>query len=382
MNFSGILQGQFGFGLSGYIKEILNLIYSINTFYLIIILIGGSFFYLKKKYRTKFTFEKPSEFGLIPELAFLSIQGISKVFKFLFECFINPLIILLFIFTYIFNYFFAVKGILLVVFLYIIFFLKMKLMYYNKLVNLAQKNYNYVSTFILFEALRQISTFLVTSIFKSIFLIKILFYLIITIIVLFNDVELFYVWAAVWIIFYFIKTASYYYISELMCSPPKFVTVEYLSGGIEDKLILYDTTSIDYRFKQIDSNDELIIPATAIKKISKNYDIILVQLDHILQIEPENISSLIIKNFKSPFLNSLISAILIPKLNKLKPEAWYHKSVIYSTKNDFNNAKICLEEAVKTNNKYRKIAEFDADFNNIRNEKWFSSIIEGNLSEK
>lgn len=374
MIFSGTLERLFNFEISQYISRILESIISINTIYLIIILIGGYFFYIKNKYIPKFTFEKSSEFKLITELAFLSIQGISNILKFLLE-FLGRMIrfiILLIIPIYIFNYFFGIRGLSFIVLLIIIFILKIKLMYIMTTVNIAKNNYNYISVFILFEALKQI----ITCLFKKNTLIKIIIYLTITIIILYINIEIFYIWAAAWIILYFIKTTSYYYIFEIMGKPPQFVSVEYLSGIIEDNLILYDTTSIDYRFKRLNSNDELIIPATSIKNINKNYNIMLDQLDYLLQIEPENLGSIIANNIKSPFFNIAISAIFIPKLNKLKPQAWYNKSVIYSTKNDLDNAKICLEEAVKIDNKYREIAKFDADLGNIKDERWFISIIE------
>ncbi|KAF5418910.1 MAG: hypothetical protein C5S45_07470 [Candidatus Methanocomedens sp.] len=288
MILSGTLERLFNFEISQYISRILESIISINTIYLIIILIGGYFFYIKNKYIPKFTFEKSSEFKLITELAFLSIQGISNILKFLLE-FLRRMIlfiILLIIPIYIFNYFFGIRGLSFIVLLIIIFILKIKLMYIMTTVNLAKNNYNYISVFILFEALKQI---IISSIKKNT-LIKVIIYLTITIIIIYINIGIFYIWAAAWIILYFIKTTSYYYIFEIMGRPPQFVSVEYLSGIIEDNLILYDTTSIDYRFKRLNSNDELIIPATSIKNINKNYNIMLDQLDYLLQIEPENLA--------------------------------------------------------------------------------------------
>lgn len=228
----------------------------------------------------------------------------------------------------------------------------------------AVKNNNYNSLYVLFKSFNKFLISLYKSFSKM--LLYVIIYLLITIILFLVRIEYFYLWAFIFILIYGVKFCNVYYELKLLDKTPLYSTVEYLSGGTEQSLILYETTNTDYRFKHTISGDELIIPITSIKKMYYDYDSELDDVERVLNFE-------VIKGgVLTDFIVKLIENLFTP----LRPILFYRKAVIYSKKKNFEKAENCLSEAIKLEDKFREIAEGDNNLVNIRNENWFIDLID------
>jgi hypothetical protein len=155
-----------------------------------------------------------------------------------------------------------------------------------------------------------------------------------------------------------------------MMSRPKWVSVEYLSGLEVHDLILYQSTAMDYRFKYIDKDDELIIPVTAIKKIVYDYNFELTQWKKLAEYEFE------ISYLTSDFANKVINlSYKLSGLNICKQWALYNCIKIYSKYNQKREAEDYFKDLVQvTDGNVMKFNFESTDFDNIRNEEWFQKI--------
>lgn len=359
-----------------YYDIILKFINSVKVIYIILILIGAYFWYIQYKYRTRYRFEKPLKLEFLQDLIIKSIGGVSSSIN-LFIIFLKTLkllIISIIVLTILFYIILGIKGIYLIFYLIIIFLLNNLTNYLKIQVEEGHKNNNYISTFIVLNSIKKlVITFIEYIISKK--LIYSIAFLTITIILISINTETFKIWAFVWIIWCSLRLIKYYYLSDQMRKLPLFVNVEYLSGDIENHLILYDSTSMDYRFKG-KGIDELIIPATSVKKITPNYDFILNQLDYLLNLESIDFDNSIIHKYTISSIINAISDRIMLEIIKRKPHWWYKKAIIYCTMKDDDNARQCLSNAIEFDNKYRDIAKNDINFDTVQNKKWFISLTE------
>lgn len=254
------------------------------------------------------------------------------------------------------------------------------------LINDGLKNDNYISTQILLNLIEKVTIGLLEPIFSKKINLKKLIFIIITLVLFLTSVEFFYCWALIWIVVYFFKILVLNYKIKLMVNPPLFVNVEYSNGDIDEKLILYQTTSTDYRFKKKSNDEEFIIPITSIKKIHLNYDHKLLQLNQILKVETLNFD-----HSDHPLLQKIpkkvsliLDKIILSNIIKSKPKLWYQKAVIYSKMQDFENVETNLGEAIKLDKSLINIAKDDIDLINIQNEKWFQDLLkmDENISDE
>ncbi|MDP3105822.1 MAG: hypothetical protein Q8M95_14585 [Candidatus Methanoperedens sp.] len=338
----------------------------------IIAIVGAYFWYIDKKHRSRYLFEMPSKLEFIYDLLTKGLSGFAEAIKML--KFTINLAILLILFGVIAYIILGKNSVPIIIFLSIISWLKMVVMYQESLKKEGIKNSNYIATVTILNSLK----IFFISLIETIFSIKILYslaYLLITAGIFLIKVELFYLWAVIWLLIYAHKFISCSYEIKLLQKPPLFVTIAYLSGDIDSNLILYQTTATDYRFKNKSSGDELIIPTSSIKKIYYDYDSELSDLDYSINFKIKPLKIRGIMHRWETMINNYVNVVVENFLIPIKPRLLYRKAVIYCKKNDFENAKICLGESINANRDFKEIAKEDRDFNNIQNEQWFKHLI-------
>ena len=254
------------------------------------------------------------------------------------------------------------------------------------LINDGQKNDDYISTPILLNLFEKLLIKLLEPIFSKKINLNKLIFIIITLVLSLTLIEFFYYWALIWIVIYFLKILVLDYKIKLMENPPLFVNVEYSNGNIDAKMILYQTTSTDYRFKKKSSDEEFIIPFTSIKKIHLDYNHKLLQLNQILKVETLNLdhSDHPLLQKIPPKVSHILDKKILSNIIKSKPKLWYQKAVIYSRMQDFENAETSLIEAINLDKSLINIAKDDIDLINIQNEMWFQDLLkmDENISDK
>ena len=358
------------------------------TIIFIIAVIGFILWLANNEYRSLYQLEKP----LKPEfLANLVAEGVEggfiglNVFSYLIQSLKFSLIILIpfVLLTYLFL---GINWVFFLFFLAIMTWFNTNVKGSKILINDGLKNDNYISTQILLNLIEKVTIGLLEPIFSKKINLKKLIFIIITLVLFLTSVEFFYCWALIWIVVYFFKILVLNYKIKLMVNPPLFVNVEYSNGDIDEKLILYQTTSTDYRFKKKSNDEEFIIPITSIKKIHLNYDHKLLQLNQILKVETLNFD-----HSDHPLLQKIpkkvsliLDKIILSNIIKSKPKLWYQKAVIYSKMQDFENAETNLGEAIKLDKSLINIAKDDIDLINIQNEKWFQDLLkmDENISDE
>ena len=418
----------------------------------IIAIIGGYFWFSHKKRSIKYKLEKSQNLDLFPQLindsieTNLYIENISRN--------IIPSLIILspipFVFGLLAYFVFGLdaflKTIVLFMFLNLIWFLHWQIKLMAIQINDGIKNNSHISTFIIINSISKIVSksdiylhnifsknnlgkianhdkfnglikyvilllkwlikLMILSIRLGILLIKsikyLLFYLILPLMLLIYNIILFGVYAFLLILGHYLKYISIRKDFELMTKLPMCVIVEYLSGEKESNLILYQSTSLDYRFKHMNSSDEYIIPASSIKSIKEDYAFALSQLDIMTNDDAEYFYNHLKNNQIYGILKYITNYIRLSILYKI----WLQKSLIYSKKNDHVNAKISLIKALESpktpielilfsfevpneelsikyrNNekiKQRNLAlihnvKNNIEFKNINNEMWFDDL--------
>ena len=175
-------------------------------------------------------------------------------------------------------------------------------------------------------------------------------------------------------LFYSSKYLNHLYLNKLLLNPPLLLNVEYSTGETENNLILYQTTSLDYRFKRKNSIEEIIIPATSIKSIQFDYDIQLNRLDELL-----DVGQLRFEKLKLPsFIDKIILSKIGSKITEKKPKLWYDKATIYLKIDDLENTEKSLRKAIELDKNIKDIAMNDVDLIKIQSEKWFIDLINEN----
>lgn len=346
----------------------------------IIAIIGAYFWYIDKQNRSRYLFEMPSKLEFIYDLLTKGLSGFAESIKML--KFARNLAIFLILSGVTVYIIFGKNSVPIIIFLCIISWLKIVVMYNESLKKEAIKNSNYIATFTILNSLKIFFISLIETIF-SIKILYLLAYLLITVGIFLIQVELFYLWVAIWLLIYVHKFISSSYEIRLLQKSPLFVTVAYLSGGIDSNLILYQTTTTDYRFKNRNSGDELIIPTCSIKKMYYDYNSELSDLDYSINFKIKPLKIRGVMHRWETMINNYVNAVVENTLVFIKPKLLYRKAVIYCKKNDFENAKICLSESINANRNFKEIAKEDRDFNNIQNEQWFKHLIyeQGNNEE-
>lgn len=420
-------------------------------FYFIVI-IGAYFWINHKKNSVKYKLEKSPDLDLFPQLINDGIETnsyLKKILDSIIPSFIlfSPIIFLFGILAYfVYGLDSFLKTIVLFTFLNLIWFLHIQIKYMSIQMNDGIKNNSHISIFIIINSISKVvskSDIYLQTIFSKknsneivnhdefnglikyvillfrwiirlitlfiklgIFLIKsikiLLFYLILPLMLLIYNIILFGVYAFSLILVYYLRYISIRKDVELMGKLPICVSVEYLTGEKESNLILYQSTSIDYRFKHMNSLDEIIIPSSSIKSIKEDYAFALIQLDLITNDNTEY--------FYNSLKNHQIHGIFRYFTNYLRLNAlhsfWFQKARIYSKNNDVDNAKMSLIKALESPKtpveflllsyknpdeklllKYmdhKKIKEKNlalinivnnaSDFENIKNEIWFEDL--------
>jgi len=360
--------------LFGLIKDIIWIIIFIVAF------IGFIFWLFNNKYLSHYQLEKPSKPDFLANLLAKGIEGgligfslfsylIIKSLKFTL-IFLIPIIPI----TY---YFFGIKWVLFTLFFILMIWLKSNEIAAQILINDGLKNNNYISLTIAVNLIKKLIIRALDSIFSKKILLIYLSYFAITLVIFLSQMELFYLWASIWIIFYLLKLMVLHYKLKLMENPPLFVNIEYSTGDIIENMILYQTTSTDYRFKKKNSDEEYIIPYTSIIKIHLNYDFELNELDQLLKLDTLDLNHIEHPKYRklsASIVNYLDNSIL-SMIKKSKPDFWYRKAIIYNKLVDFNGAEKCLGNAIKLDESCRDKAEKDTDFDGIRNEQWFIDLV-------
>ena len=348
-----------------------------NIIWIIIFIIaamGFFFWYINKKYRSKYLLEESSKPEFLAELVTKGIEEGIEGSKILYYFIIYPVLfsIILIIFGPIAYYFLKLNGIFAIVFLDVVFLLQLNSLFLKFLIDRGKKNNGYISPSIignLEKIIISISDYLISN--KIIYLI----YIIITFSLLIIQIRLFYIWAFLWILYYSYEFVIHFYQYKLMLTPPRIVNVEYSTGEIDNNLILYQTTSIDYRFKRKDDVEELIIPSTSIKSIQLNYDFQLNLLDELINLEPLKIDKFKFPSFIKNHLDKFIQLKIGSKITNSKSGLLYKKAVIYSKIGDFENTEKSIKMAIELNKNIKDIATNDKKLINIQNEKWFKDLM-------
>jgi len=345
---------------------VLSLIYALA-------IIGGLFLFALKK--NQYKLEKNSEPEFIQDLIQRGL-GIIKPFREILRT-IKPS---LFIVTFVLAVLLAAGTLLFklpleaievlcvhILFLDVIILLKLSTLLSNIQTRLAQKNNNYLSPYLILKSLNELINYLISKFSLRSFTSNSIKYVLLPLFIAFFWQELFYVtifflvgWNVLIYIFNSIK-------SKPMMSRPKWVSVEYLSGLEVHDLILYQSTAMDYRFKYIDNDDELIIPVTAIKKIVYDYNFELTQWKKLSEYEFE------IPYLTSDFATKIINmSYKLTGLNIYKQLALYNCTKIYSKYDQKREAEDCFKDLVQvTDGNVIKFNFESTDFDNIRNEEWF-----------
>ena len=352
------------------------------TIIFIFAVIGFVLWLANNKYHSLYQLEKPSKPEFLANLVAEGVEGGFvglNVFSYLIQSLKFSLIFLITIVLLTYS-FLGINWVFFLFFLAIMTWFNTNIIMSKILINDGLKNDNYISTPILLNSIGKMTIGLLEPIFSKKINLKILIFIIITLVLFLTLVEFFYYWALIWIVVYFLKILVLNYKIKLMVNPPLFVNVEYSNGNIDEKLILYQTTSTDYRFKKKSSDEEFIIPITSIKKIHLNYNHKLLQLNQILEVETLNFDHSdhpLLKKFPKKIL-PVFDKIIISDIIKLKPKTWYQKAVIYSKMQDFENAETSLGEAIKLDKSFINIAKDDIDLINIQNKKWFQDLLKIN----
>jgi len=356
----------------------------ILLFIYLMALFGAYFFYYHESTKKKFYLEKQSDLDIFPRLIYISTKLISKIVKTFY--FIIPsliLIILLLILLAISTLILGFGGIVsyttavlifskvapIVIFFEIIFFFKMNIKLSEIQFADGQRNNNYISLFIIINSIKKlVQNNALGFSKKEVFQFVILFFIIPVSLIIFQ-IHLFYIFIFTSLILYLIKFSLITYKNELMTNLPQCVSVEYSSGEIIENLLLYQTTSIDYRFKFVDDSEELIVPMTSIKKITNDYSFELNELEKITDFEIET---------EIKHLQKLLTFMKYFgfNLNLIKSYAWYRKAVIFLKVNKKENAEEALKNAIDLNVKYIEIAKNDEKFDDFLDENYFLNLEE------
>lgn len=338
-------------------------------------MIGIFFWFVHRKYRSQYILENSPKPEFIPDLVSKGIEGgVFGSIKLLRFFIIYPFlaIIILIIFGPIAYYLLRINGLLAILFLDVILWLRLNTIALQTINKEGIKNNNYITTSILIENFEKI-VISTTDFFmhkKKVHLI----FIIITFDFLLYQIELFYIWAILMTLFYSSQYLNHLYLNKLLLNPPLLLNVEYSTGETENNLILYQTTSLDYRFKRKNSIEEIIIPATSIKSIQFNYDIQLNRLDELL-----DIGQLRFEKLKLPsFIDKIILSKIGSKITEKKPKLWYDKATIYLKIDDLENTEKSLRKAIELDKNIKDIAMNDVDLIKIQSKKWFIDLINEN----
>ncbi|WP_197076157.1 hypothetical protein [Methanosarcina sp. MTP4] len=393
--------------------------------------------YVKKKYTIKYELEENPEIDLSPRSVNNIIENLNSSFKF-FKYFFSISCIMAFFYFIIIGiafYLFEYNGLKIsasILFtLHIILFFKIYLRFYQIQIKEGLQNNGYITLNIILtsviklisqissfkafpkktrmlktrgylerfpekkqikqviqivEFILNIPQFLIISIFDLFRTVVFIFlYIIIPSFLAVNSLTGLLLYESIIILYYGTKFISLHRVIVSMMEKPKFVTLHALDGTITENLILYKTTSVDYRFKNYVEGDEVIFPFSSVKKISQCYIFELKELDKVINEEFLPLCDTI----NNQHGKIIVASLLFTNVRNNLYHLWYRKAKIYMKMGEQDKTKIALTNAVKAskNSTFRSRKNenvhsafidtlmHDDELINIRKENWFTDLL-------